>query len=88
MKDEETLIQFPCDFPIKIIGTNSPVFVTEIIEMVIKHFPETTDEKISHKPSEKGNYAAITVVVYVMDKPSLDALYIDLTSHPDIKMVL
>lgn len=85
---DETLIEFPCNFPIKIIGTKTDRFLEDINNLVFKHFPETPAEQISHKHSEKGNFISITVTIYVLDKPSLDALYRELTSHPDIKMVL
>ena len=79
---------FPCEFQIKIIGTNSDSFFVEIIDIARKHFPETHDKAIEKKPSQEGNYLAISISLYVEDQPKLDALYRELTQHPDIKMVL
>ncbi|KTC75230.1 hypothetical protein Lbir_0604 [Legionella birminghamensis] len=88
MNDKPSLIEFPCDFPLKIIGNNTEFFVQEIIEIVLKHYPQTPAHKISSKNSERGNYVAVTATVFIYDQPSLDNLYRELTSHPDIKMVL
>jgi uncharacterized protein len=88
MTDKSTLIEFPCDFTLKIIGVSSDDFIERITTIVRKHFPETLAINIIPKHSEKGNYTAISATVYTHDKPSLDALYSDLTQLPDIKMVL
>lgn len=85
---ETTLIEFPCHFPIKIIGTNSELFISEIKQIVINHFPSFKNEHIAHKMSKKNNYLAITVIVYAESQKILDALYKELTQHPDVKMVL
>jgi uncharacterized protein len=88
MTDNESLIEFPCNFPIKIIGNNTAYFATEIIEITRKHFPNTPDEVIIMQESQHGNYLSLTITVYVHNKQTLDALYLELTKHPDIKMVL
>jgi putative lipoic acid-binding regulatory protein len=88
MSDNESLLMFPCDFPIKIIGLTSNNFLKDITIILQKHFPETQDTAISCRKSEQGQYSAITAIIYVLDKPSLDALYKDLTAYPGIKMVL
>jgi uncharacterized protein len=88
MTDNESLIEFPCNFPIKIIGKKTAYFAADVIEITRKHFPNTTDEVIVSQESQKGNYLSITITVYVYNKETLDALYHELTKHPDIKMVL
>jgi uncharacterized protein len=88
MTDHASLMEFPCDFPIKIIGKNSAVFATDVVAIARKHFPNTPDASIDSKSSEKSNYIAITVTVRALNQATLDALYLELTQHPDIKMVL
>ena len=83
-----TLIEFPCHFPIKIMGNNTPKFLEEIREITLKHFPNIEHEKITHKPSKGNNYLAITVTVFAENQEMLDAFYQEITKHPDIKMVL
>ncbi|KTC86775.1 YbeD family protein [Legionella brunensis] len=88
MTDKKSLIEFPCNFPLKIIGTNTDNFFVEVTEITRKHFPATPDDAIICQESQQGNYLAITVTIYVCDQITLDALYLELTQHPDIKMVL
>ena len=88
MENNNTLMEFPCDFQIKIIGTNSDLFATEVLSIARKHFPDTKDTSIRSQASQQGNYLSITLTVYVQDQVTLDMLYMELTKHPDIKMVL
>lgn len=88
MTNKQSLIEFPCHFPIKVIGKKTENFLSEISDIARKHFPEILDEAISYQESQKANFLSITITVYVKDQPSLDALYRELTQHPDIKMVL
>lgn len=83
-----TLIEYPCHFPIKIIGINSPTFLEEIREITLRHFPTIEQEQFTHKISKGTNYLAITVTVYAENQEMLDAFYRDITKHPEIKMVL
>jgi putative lipoic acid-binding regulatory protein len=88
MTDKQSLIEFPCNFPIKIIGKNSAVFMQEICEIILRHFPHTLNKAITSHESEHGKYLSITATIYVHNQITLDALYLELTKHPDIKMVL
>lgn len=83
-----TLMEFPCMFPVKIIGTKSQVFMTEIKEIIRSHFSEFKDTDFSCKESLQGNYLAITAQVWATNQAMLDAFYEEITQHPDIKMVL
>lgn len=88
MSNETGLLQFPCDFPIKIIGTASEQFVNDVKNIIHNFFPESALKSFSYKPSGKGNYTAVSAVILVTDKATLDKLYSGLTSYPGIKMVL
>lgn len=88
MKKTDSLMTFPCDFPIKIIGNNNDTFMKEIIELVRKHYPNTEDKSIRSQASKEGNFLAISILLHVLDQTTLDALYADLSKHPEIKMVL
>ena len=85
---DKPLIEFPCDFPIKIIGTYSVTFNQDITTIILKHFPKTDASNISYRQSEHGNYAAVTATVYPTCQQELDALYQELTQYPGMKMVL
>ena len=79
---------FPCDFKIKIMGVNTKTFADEIYAIICKHFPKTKQSAITSQQSREGNFLSITATIHVLDQQTLDALYMDLTQHPDIKMVL
>lgn len=86
--EQTKLLQFPCDFPIKIIGLNTANFISDIISIARKHYPDIDTGILKHNASDKGNYTAITLTVRALDQNSLDALYQDINRHPNIKMVL
>lgn len=88
MTDKTSLMTFPCDFQIKIIGKNTAAFETDIIHIIRKHFSNTADDAICRQSSQQSNYLAISVTVHALNQITLDALYLELTQHPDIKMVL
>ena len=71
MADKKSIIEFPCNFPIKIIGKNTLDFSREIMEITKKHFPDSPDEAILSKKSQHGNYLSITITVYVHDQKTL-----------------
>ena len=85
---KKTLIEFPCDFPIKIIGTNSENFTNELKSIALKHFPKMKADAISEQASKRSNFLSLTVVVFAKNQEMLDAFYNEITKHPDVKMVL
>lgn len=85
---EETLIEFPCDFPIKVMGETHDEFSTEIIK-TIRVLEATFDAtKVEMRGSSKGKYTSLTCTCYVESKVQLDNIYRALTSHPMVKYVL
>lgn len=87
-QSEETLIEFPCDFPIKVMGETHDDFSAEIIK-TIRALEATFDEtKVAMRGSSKGKYTSLTCTCYVESKVQLDNIYRALTSHPLVKYVL
>lgn len=85
---EESLLTFPCDFPIKIMGRSGETFEAEIIAIVRKHAPDLSETAISRRPSGKGNYVAVTVTVNATSKEQLDNIYMELNAHKSVVMTL
>lgn len=79
---------FPCDFPIKIMGPNTQEFHAEIMTIIKTHYPAIPDQNIKHALSKNGNFISISFKVYATNKAELDALYLEVTAHSDVKMVL
>ena len=85
---EETLLEFPCDFPIKIMGANQEGFAQDILAVVLRHAPDFDAAGMEMRPSSKGAYLGLTCTVRATSKAQLDALYGELSKHPMVKVVL
>lgn len=85
---EETLLEFPCQFPIKAMGKSNVELELLVIEIVRRHAPNLSENAVKSRPSKDGNYISVTVVVEATSKQQLDAIYRDLTSHPHVLMAL
>lgn len=88
MSEAETLLVFPCEFPIKAMGKADVELDLLVIDIVRRHTDNLTEDRISTRPSKNGTYVSITVTVTATSKPQLDAIYQDLSGHPHILMVL
>ena len=84
----ESLIEYPSDFPIKVMGEMQDAFAQTITELVILHDPDFHAGKMEMRPSAKGNYLSLTVTVRATSREQLDNLYRALSSHPMVKVVL
>jgi putative lipoic acid-binding regulatory protein len=85
---EETLIEFPCDFPIKVMGENHTDFVKTITGVVREHVSDFDPATIELRASSGAKYISITCIVHVTSKPQLDDIYRALTAHPMVKVAL
>jgi putative lipoic acid-binding regulatory protein len=88
MAEPETLLEFPCDFPLKIMGATREGFAQAIVEIVLRHAPDFDAATVAMRPSKAGNYLSLTCVIRATSRPQLDALYRELTAHPWVKVVL
>ena len=90
MADENrtTLLEFPCDFPIKVMGARVDAFAQAVVEVVLRHAPDFDPASVEMRPSSKGSYLALTCTIRAVSQPQLDALYRELSSHPLVKVVL
>ena len=84
----DSLIEFPSDFPIKIMGIMQDTFAQTMVDVVQRHDPDFHAGKMSMRPSSKGNYLALTVTVRATSREQLDNLYRELSSHAMVKVVL
>lgn len=84
----QTLLEFPCDFPLKIMGARHDTFAQTIAAVVISHAPDFDPATMEMRPSKAGNYLALTCTIRAVSQLQLDALYRELSSHPMVKVVL
>jgi putative lipoic acid-binding regulatory protein len=85
---DQSLIEYPSEFPIKVMGLMQESFAQTIVEVVVLHDPTFHAGKMEMRPSTKGTYLSLTVTVLAVNREQLDNLYRDLSSHPMVKMVL
>jgi putative lipoic acid-binding regulatory protein len=85
---EESLLEFPCDFPIKMIGRDAPEFRQLARALVEKHTEALADEAIQVAVSRNGRFVSVTVVISATSQQQLDDIYQDLTAHDDVLIAL
>lgn len=88
MKADRSLLAFPCDFPIKILGETREGFAQAMLAIVLRHAPDFDATSLSMRPSRQARYLALTCVIRAKSRAQLDALYRELTAHPWVKVVL
>jgi putative lipoic acid-binding regulatory protein len=86
--DTESLIQYPTDFPIKVMGRREPRLVQTIVGIVQRHAPDFDPVTVEMRASKKNSYLSVTCTVRATSREQLDALYQDLCDHPSVVMVL
>jgi putative lipoic acid-binding regulatory protein len=85
---KDSLIEYPSDFPIKVMGPTHIDFAATIVEVVLEHDPSFHTGRLEERPSAKGNYTGLTVIVRATSREQLDNLYRALSAHPMVKVVL
>ena len=82
------LMQFPMDFPIKIMGVRVDAFADEIAAVLRRHAPDFDPATLEMRASRQGTYLGLTATIRAVSREQLDALYRELTAHPLVKVVL
>jgi putative lipoic acid-binding regulatory protein len=85
---DDSLFEFPCDFPLKIMGAARDDFAQTMVNVVQAHAPDFDPATVEMRASGKGNYLALTCTIRAHSRAQLDELYRDLSSHPYVKIVL
>ena len=87
-QEQKPLLDFPCDFPLKIMGRMEATFSQEILALVQTHAPDFDGSTMEMRPSAKGNYLSVTCTIRATSREQLDNLYQALTAHPLVMVVL
>jgi len=82
------LIEYPCEFPIKIMGHTRAGFAQAMLEVISRHAPDFDGATMAMKSSKHGKYLSVTCVINATSRAQLDALYQELCDHPLVVMVL
>ena len=86
--DPPSLIEYPCDFPLKIMGRTQAGFAQAVLSIVRAHAPDFDGSTMEMKTSKAGKYLSITCVIRATSRRQLDDLYQALCDHPMVVMVL
>jgi putative lipoic acid-binding regulatory protein len=84
----DTLFEFPCDFPLKIMGRPTDDFRSLVLGIISRHAGEVDASMIEERPSRDGNYLGLTYTIRATSKAQLDGLYRELTSCEHVLIVL
>jgi putative lipoic acid-binding regulatory protein len=84
----ETLLKFPCSFPLKVIGKDENDFEMFVVSIVRKHVPLVKKSDVANRSSDSGKYLAVTITFVAESKEQIDALYEELQAHERVIVVL
>jgi hypothetical protein len=84
----ESLLTFPCVFPIKVMGRREDGFAQTVVEIVRRHAADFHAETMEMRSSKNARYLSLTVTLNARSREQLDALYSELSKHPMVIMVL
>ena len=85
---EQSLIEYPSAFPIKVMGTHVEGFTEAIVSIARQFDPAFDASTIERRPSKGGNYLGLTLTVTATSREQLDELYRTLSTQPMVKVVL
>jgi len=85
---EESAIEFPCEFPIKMMGRNLPEFRVTARALVEKHAGAVHDKDVQESLSRNERFVSITVTITATSQQQLDNIYQDVSNHTDVLMAL
>ncbi|MFM8589571.1 MAG: YbeD family protein [Limnohabitans sp.] len=85
---KDSLIEYPCRFPIKVMGAMADGFADALAEVARRFDPGFDPATMELRPSKGGNYLGVTITVTATSREQLDNLYRALTGHPMVKIVL
>lgn len=85
---EQSLIEYPSAFPIKVMGRQHPTLAQTLTDVVLEHDPTFDAATVEMRPSKAGNYIGLTFTVTATSREQLDALYKALHGHPMVSIVL
>lgn len=89
MSEQETpQIEFPCEYPIKILGAAHPELQAHVLSVMDSHAPGFNHKNVTVRDSSKGSWQSITVVITATGKPQLEVIFAALKTSSRVKMVL
>jgi len=88
MPDLDSVIAYPIEFPIKVMGHNKPDFLPTMTAVFKRHAPDFDPTTTVTRTSREGKYLSLTMTIVATSREQLDALYSELSDHPMVTMAL
>lgn len=85
---QDSLIEYPCDFPIKVMGERREGFAQAVLQAIEPHVGPLSADRVEMRLSKQARYLSLTLTVHVDSREQLDCVYRCLTGHPWVKLVL
>lgn len=85
---KDSLIEYPCLFPVKVMGAKTDEFLPQMIALALRHDPFLDAATIAQRDSSGGKYISLTITITATSREQLDNFYRALTSHPLVKYAL
>lgn len=86
--ERETLMEFPCQFPIKAMGLAADDFDALVVELILRHVDTISEGAVKTKNSSSGKYTSVTVTFEATSQEQLDKVYMELTGHERVLTTL
>ncbi len=86
--ERKSLLEFPCQFPIKIMGRDHAEFYEVARSIVSRHAGDINDDAIHSATSSKGKFVSVTITIDAVSQQQLDSIYEDLSAHDEILVAL
>lgn len=87
-ESQDELLTFPCEFPFKVMGIVADDFEKFVMEIMHRHCSDLTEGAFTTRTSSGGKYMSITIMITATSRAQLDALYMELSQHERVVMVL
>ncbi|OGS97794.1 MAG: hypothetical protein A3F73_01745 [Gallionellales bacterium RIFCSPLOWO2_12_FULL_59_22] len=84
----DSLLEYPCEFPLKIFGLQQAGFAQAVMEVVVRHDPGFKPATMEMRASKNARYISLTCIIQATSREQLDAVYQELCDHPLVVMVL
>ncbi len=88
MPNDDSIFDFPCEFPIKAMGVAEDDFDCLVVGLIRKHSPDLSEGAISTRFSQGGRYMSVTVTIQAHSRQQLDDIYMDLTAEERVLVAL
>jgi uncharacterized protein len=88
MPELDSIIEYPLEFPVKVMGLNRPEFLPAMTAVFLRHAPDFDASTVVSRASREAKYLSLTMTINAVSREQLDALYRELSDHPMVSMAL